>query len=51
MVLEDLQDPGNLGTIMRTGEGAGIDGDIVGQHHIGSTKVCVVVIHLVSDPV
>jgi TrmH family RNA methyltransferase len=26
MVLEDLQDPGNAGTIFRTGEGAGIDG-------------------------
>ena len=24
MVLEDLQDPGNVGTIIRTGEGAGI---------------------------
>ncbi len=34
MVLEDLQDPGNLGTIMRTGEGAGIDGIIM-------TKGCV----------
>lgn len=26
LVLEDLQDPGNLGTIIRTGEGAGVDG-------------------------
>ena len=26
MVLEDLQDPGNAGTIIRTGEGAGIGG-------------------------
>lgn len=26
MVLEDLQDPGNAGTILRTGEGAGIGG-------------------------
>lgn len=26
MVLEDIQDPGNLGTILRTGEGAGING-------------------------
>lgn len=31
MVLEDLQDPGNLGTIMRTGEGAGIDGVILSK--------------------
>ena len=31
MVLEDLQDPGNLGTIMRTGEGAGIDGVIMSK--------------------
>lgn len=31
MVLEDLQDPGNLGTIMRTGEGAGIDGVILSR--------------------
>ena len=29
VVLEDLQDPGNLGTVMRTGEGAGIDGVIM----------------------
>lgn len=26
MVLENLQDPGNLGTILRTGEGAGVTG-------------------------
>ena len=26
MALEDIQDPGNLGTILRTGEGAGISG-------------------------
>ena len=29
VILEDLQDPGNLGTIIRTGEGAGIDGIIM----------------------
>ena len=29
VVLEDLQDPGNLGTIIRTGEGAGITGVIM----------------------
>ncbi len=29
MILEDLQDPGNLGTILRTGEGAGITGVIM----------------------
>lgn len=29
VVLEDLQDPGNLGTIVRTGEGAGITGVIM----------------------
>lgn len=34
MVLEDLQDPGNAGTILRTGEGAGISGVIL-------TKTCV----------
>lgn len=28
-VLEDLQDPGNLGTIIRTGEGAGVTGVIM----------------------
>ena len=28
-VLEDVQDPGNLGTILRTGEGAGIDAVIL----------------------
>lgn len=31
LVLEDLQDPGNLGTIMRTGEGAGITGIIMSR--------------------
>ena len=34
VVLEDLQDPGNAGTILRTGEGAGIAGVIL-------TKTCV----------
>lgn len=29
MLLEDLQDPGNVGTILRAGEGAGIDGVIM----------------------
>lgn len=31
LVLENLQDPGNLGTIMRTGEGAGITGVIMSR--------------------
>ena len=30
-VLEDVQDPGNLGTILRTGEGAGITGVIMSE--------------------
>lgn len=29
MLLEDIQDPGNLGTILRTGEGAGIHGVVM----------------------
>lgn len=29
VLLEDIQDPGNLGTILRTGEGAGVDGIIM----------------------
>lgn len=29
VILEDIQDPGNLGTIFRTGEGAGITGVIM----------------------
>ena len=29
ILLEDLQDPGNLGTILRTGEGAGVTGVIM----------------------
>lgn len=29
VILEDIQDPGNLGTIMRAGEGAGISGVIM----------------------
>ena len=31
VVLENLQDPGNLGTIVRTGEGAGITGIIMSR--------------------
>lgn len=31
LILEDLQDPGNLGTILRTGEGAGINGVIMSK--------------------
>jgi len=31
VILEDLQDPGNMGTIMRTGEGAGISGIILSK--------------------
>lgn len=31
LLLEDLQDPGNLGTIMRTAEGAGVDGVILSR--------------------
>ena len=31
LVLENLQDPGNLGTIIRTGEGAGVSGIIMSR--------------------
>lgn len=31
LVLEDIQDPGNLGTMIRTGEGAGISGVIMSK--------------------
>ncbi len=31
VVLENLQDPGNLGTILRTGEGAGVTGVILSE--------------------
>lgn len=31
MVLEDLQDPGNVGTIIRTAEGAGVTGIIMSR--------------------
>ena len=31
MILENLQDPGNLGTILRTAEGAGVDGVILSR--------------------
>ena len=34
MVLEDLQDPGNAGTILRTGDGAGVSGVLL-------TRTCV----------
>ncbi len=31
LILESIQDPGNLGTMLRTGEGAGIDGIILNR--------------------
>ncbi|MCI1304712.1 MAG: RNA methyltransferase [Lachnospiraceae bacterium] len=31
MVLENVQDPGNVGTIIRTGEGAGVTGILLGE--------------------
>ena len=31
LLLENIQDPGNLGTMLRTGEGAGIDGVIMSR--------------------
>lgn len=34
LVLEDIQDPGNLGTMMRTGEGAGVSGLIMSDHTV-----------------
>lgn len=34
IILEDLQDPGNLGTIFRTGEGAGVDGIIMSSQTV-----------------
>lgn len=34
VLLEDLQDPGNLGTILRTGEGAGITGVIMSKRTV-----------------
>lgn len=32
LVLEDIQDPGNLGTVFRAGEGAGVSGIIMTSH-------------------
>lgn len=34
VLLEDIQDPGNLGTILRTGEGAGITGVIMSSQTV-----------------
>ena len=34
VVLENLQDPGNLGTILRTGEGAGVTGVIMSDNTV-----------------
>lgn len=34
ILLEDLQDPGNLGTIFRTGEGAGVNGIIMSRQTV-----------------
>ena len=38
MVLEDLQDPGNVGTILRTGEGAGVSGVILSRESVDITN-------------
>lgn len=34
VVLEDLQDPGNVGTILRTAEGAGVNGVLVSRNTV-----------------
>ena len=34
LILEDIQDPGNLGTMIRTGEGAGLSGVIMSSHTV-----------------
>lgn len=34
VLLEDIQDPGNLGTILRAGEGAGVDGVIMTKNTV-----------------
>lgn len=34
LILEDIQDPGNLGTMIRTGEGAGLAGVIMSSHTV-----------------
>lgn len=34
MILEDIQDPGNLGTIIRTGEAAGVSAVIMSRHTV-----------------
>lgn len=34
IILENLQDPGNLGTVFRTGEGAGVDGIIMSSQTV-----------------
>lgn len=34
MIIENLQDPGNLGTILRTGEGAGISGILITDNSV-----------------
>ena len=31
LILEDIQDQGNLGTMIRTGEGAGVDGILMSK--------------------
>ncbi|MBQ8306507.1 MAG: RNA methyltransferase [Blautia sp.] len=38
VILEDLQDPGNAGTILRTGEGAGISGVILTRQSVDITN-------------
>lgn len=34
LILEDIQDPGNLGTMIRAGEGAGITGVVMSSHTV-----------------
>ncbi|MGE5700929.1 MAG: TrmH family RNA methyltransferase [Clostridia bacterium] len=34
LILDELQDPGNLGTILRTAEAAGIDGVVIGENSV-----------------
>lgn len=45
LVLESIQDPGNLGTMIRTGEGAGVSGIIMNR-----TTVDILIQRLCAQP-
>ena len=53
LILENLQDPGNLGTMIRTGEGAGITGVIMNDRTVdifNPKTIRATIVNIITEP-